>query len=78
MVTCFGYSGGKYQICEHDPNVLLYFTGPDAEKFQQIDPPAEGDPATECVEFSLTVADCRELGFLPMVHLGNALERRRR
>ena len=68
MVTCFGYSRGKYKIFEHDPNVLLYFTGPDAEKFEQVDPPAESDPATERVEFSLTVEDCHELGFLPMVH----------
>ena len=68
MVTCFGYRRGKYQIYEHDPNVLLYFTGPDAERFEQIDPPAQSDPATKCVKFGLTVADCRELGFLPMVH----------
>jgi len=81
MITCFGCKRGKYQLLEHDPNVLLYFTGPDAGRFEQIVPPAKDDPSTQRVEFSLTVADLREAGFLPTFRCrarSSGLGRRRR
>src|SRR5579872_568921 len=54
-VKCFGKKGDRYQIFESDPNVLLVFDGPDADKFQQINPPAANDPNTRQTKFSLTV-----------------------
>jgi hypothetical protein len=39
-VTCVGYKNGKYQIKESDPVIELEFTGEDAEKFEQVDVPA--------------------------------------
>jgi hypothetical protein len=82
MITCFGYRRGKYQLFEHDPNVLLHFTGPDAGRFKQIAPPAKGDRATQRVKFSLTVADLQEMGFLPTfrcrAHSSGSGRRRRR
>jgi hypothetical protein len=84
MVTCFGYRRRRYQIFESDPNTLLHFTGPDARRFKQINPPAKDAPATQRVEFGLTVADCHQMapGFLPMAPCllyisGLALQRRR-
>jgi hypothetical protein len=59
-VFCRGRKDGRYQILESDPHVLLVFEGPDASKFQQINPPPDDDPNTKRVKFSLEVDSLNE------------------
>jgi hypothetical protein len=65
-VTCRGKKDGRYQILESDPHVLLVFGGPDADEFQQINPPVATDPETRCLPFELEVGLLNETapGFL--------------
>lgn len=61
-IRCVGIEHGKYQIQESDPKIILGFIGPEADKFEQVDPPAIG----ELVEFSLPEAFCVRGGLIPL------------
>jgi hypothetical protein len=69
-VRCRGMKDRRYQILESDPHVLLVFEGPDASKFQQINPPPDDDPNTKRLKFGLGVDYLNENapGFLAEVN----------
>ena len=45
MVQSCGYKNGKYQIFETEPGVKLTFTGPHADKFEQVNVPKKASGA---------------------------------
>jgi hypothetical protein len=66
-VRCVGYKSGKYQIFDEDPGVRLDFLGPDARRFEQVNPP---NSPRRTVKFVVTVKYllARFPGFLPTVN----------
>jgi len=65
-VRCIGYKKGRYQILDEDPGIALDFQGPDAERFEQVDPPKN---PYRIAPFGVTVKYLLErfAGFLPNV-----------
>jgi hypothetical protein len=53
---------GKYLVRETEPGIKLQFTGVDADRFEQVDVPENG----QLVEFALTVKQCQAMGVLPL------------
>ena len=65
-ITWVGYKNGRCQIKESVPGLKLLFTGEDADKFEQADPPADH---IATAEFKVTVGYLRREypGFLPSI-----------
>lgn len=61
MVTLTETTDGRVLVKEHDPGVILKFSGPDASRFTQVEIPAQG----EVVNFELTIDWLRKEGALP-------------
>jgi len=66
-VQCCGYQNGRYQIFDEDPGIKLDFQGPDADLFDQVNPPTHPHRTVKfvaTVKYLLT----RFPGFLPNVN----------